>query len=337
MPSIGTTAAIVGCGDISSVHFDVLDQLPDVRLVAVVDKHPGRLAAASVAHAVPGYGGLVEMLDRERPTVVHICTPHSEHAWMAIACLDRGVNVVLEKPLASTLEEGRALVEAAARSRAQIAVCFQNRYNRPVQAMRAAIESGEIGAIVAAHATVIWHRTAEYFLDRPWRGTWSGGGGGLLMNQAIHTLDLLQWLVGAVDTVAGSTSTRVLAGVIEVEDTAEIMLTHASGVTSLFYATLANGVNSPVTIDIVTERAVLQLRGNLTVTHDDGTVNVVADLPGRPGERSYWGISHEALIRDFYDQLGAKTPFWIDPAEALKSLRIIQDVYAQSSVRISVR
>jgi len=87
---------------------------------------------------------------------------------------------------------------------------------------------------VAAHATVFWHRTAQYYRDRPWRGTWIGGGGGLLMNQAIHTLDLLQWLVGDVESVAGSVSTRSLADVIEVEDTAEITLNHASGVRSRF-------------------------------------------------------------------------------------------------------
>ena len=211
-------------------------------------------------------------------------------------------------------------------------MCFQNRYNLPVLAMRAAIESGDIGDIVAAHATVFWHRTAQYYRDRPWRGTWIGGGGGLLMNQAIHTLDLLQWLVGDVESVAGSVSTRSLADVIEVEDTAEITLNHASGVRSLFYATLANGVNSPVTIDIVTERATLQLRGDLTITHANGSVETVAESPARLGERSYWGISHQVLIRDFYDHLGDGAPFWINPREAFKSLRIIKDVYAQSFV-----
>ncbi|HZX99964.1 MAG TPA: Gfo/Idh/MocA family oxidoreductase [Dermatophilaceae bacterium] len=136
---------------------------------------------------------------------------------------------------------------------------------------------------MAAHATVFWHRAAQYYRDRPWRGTWIGVGGGLLMNQAIHTLDLLQWLVGDVESVAGSVSTRSLADVIEVEDTAEITLNHASGVRSLFYATLANGVNSPVTIDIVTERATLQLRGDLTITHANGSVETVAELPARLG------------------------------------------------------
>jgi len=330
--SAGITAAVVGCGDISAVHFDAIAQLPGVRLAAVVDDHPGRLQAASAAHGVPGFAGLIEMLDTVAPSVVHICTPHSEHSWMAVECLNRGIDVVSEKPLASTIAEAESLVEAADRSDARIAVCFQNRYNPTVVAMRALLDSGEIGPIVAAHATVVWHRAPAYYLDRPWRGTWAGSGGGLLMNQAIHTLDLLQWLVGDVVSTVGSASTRALADVIEVEDTADLRLEHTGGVHSVFYATLANAGNAPVTLDIVTEKATLSLRGDLVVTHDDGRVERVAEQTARPGERSYWGVSHQLLIADFYAGLGSGAPFWIDPREAMKSLRIIKDVYSQSLI-----
>jgi len=324
------TAAVVGCGDISALHLDALSRLPDVRLVALVDDDPGRLAAAVDAHGVPGYSDFVAMLDAENPTVVHVCTPHSEHAWMTLACLERGINVVTEKPLAHTLADGEALALAARRSSAKVGVCFQNRYNPTVAALKAALDSGELGSVVAAHATVVWHRAAAYYLDRPWRGTWSGSGGGLLMNQAIHTVDLVQWLVGDVASVVGGASNRSLRGVIEVEDTADFVLEHADGVRSVVFATLANAANAPVTIDVVTEKATLHLRGDLTIRHDDGRVEVVSDQPARPGERSYWGVSHELLVRDFYAQLDAPGAFWIDPDEALKSLRIVKQVYRQS-------
>lgn len=323
-------AAVVGCGDISALHFDALSRLPGVRLVAVVDEHPERLATAVTAHGAPGYADFVAMLDEQRPTVVHICTPHSEHAWMTLACLERGINVVTEKPLAHTLADGEALAAAAALGGAKVAVCFQNRYNPTVVALKAALNSGTLGAITAAHATVVWFRGAAYYRDRPWRGTWAGSGGGLLMNQAIHTVDLLQWLVGDVVKTTGGASNRSLQGVIEVEDTADFVLEHADGVRSVFFATLANAANAPVTIDIVTEKATLHLRGDLTIRYADGSVEVIADAPARPGERSYWGVSHELLIHDFYARLDEPGAFWIDPAEALKSLRIVKDVYAQS-------
>jgi UDP-N-acetyl-2-amino-2-deoxyglucuronate dehydrogenase len=322
--------AVVGCGDISAVHFDAIARLPDVQLVAVADEYPGRLAAASEAQRVPGYTDLAAMLDAERPDVVHVCTPHSEHAWMTLACLARGIAVVTEKPLAHTLAEGEALAEAAAASGTRVAVCFQNRYNPTVVALKAALDSGTLGRVLAAHATVVWHRTADYYLDRPWRGTWAGSGGGLLMNQAIHTVDLVQWLLGDVESVVGSAANRSLAGVIEVEDTADMVLEHAGGVRSVLYATLANAANAPVVIDIVTERATLHLRGALTITHADGRVDVVDEQLARPGERAYWGVSHELLIRDFYARLDEPGPFWIHPGEALKSLRIVKDLYSQS-------
>ncbi|MFJ4172119.1 Gfo/Idh/MocA family protein [Paenarthrobacter sp. NPDC089714] len=324
------TAAVIGCGDVSSVHFAALATLADAELVAVCDTNPERLEAAAAAHGVPGYASHLDLLEKVRPDVVHICTPHHLHASIAADCLEAGVSVIVEKPLAHTLEEGRRLIEVAERSTAKIAVCFQNRYNATSQAMRELLDGGTLGQVLGASATVMWHRSGDYYRDRPWRGTWAGGGGGLMMNQAIHTVDLLQWLVGDVAKVEGRASTRALAGVIEVEDTAEFVAEHENGARSVFFATLANAVNAPVTLDIVTENATLSLRGELTVTYADGRVDVIPERALESGGRAYWGVSHELLIRDFYAKLNHPEPFWISPAEAAKSLRIVKDVYAQS-------
>jgi predicted dehydrogenase len=325
-----TRAAVIGCGDVSTVHVQALQAMGAVDVVAVCDTDPGRRAAAASEHGVPAYADHLELLDTELPDVVHVCTPHHLHASIAIDCLERDVSVIVEKPLAHTLEEGRRLVEAAERSRAKIAVCYQNRYNATSETMQRLLAGGELGAVRGASATVLWSRLPEYYRDRPWRGTWAEGGGGLLMNQATHTVDLLQWLVGEVTHVQGHASTRSLGEVIEVEDTAEFIATHSSGATSVFYATLANADNAPVTIDIVTERATLSLRGDLTVTYDDGTVVTVPERSLETGGRSYWGVSHELLIKDFYARLDDPDAFWISPAEAEKSLRIVKEVYSQS-------
>ncbi|RAX46291.1 gfo/Idh/MocA family oxidoreductase [Arthrobacter sp. AQ5-06] len=323
-------AAVIGCGDVSAVHFEALSKLDGAELVAVCDTDPERLAAAAAAYGVPGFADHLSLIERLRPDVVHICTPHDQHASPAADCLERGVNVIVEKPLAHTLAEGRRLSEAAEKSTAKIAVCFQNRYNATSQAMHALLSSGGLGGVVGASATVMWQRSPEYYVNRPWRGTWAGGGGGLMMNQAIHTVDLLQWLVGEVVSVSGHASTRFLGETIEVEDTAEFVSVHANGARSAFYATLANAVNAPVTLDIVTEKATLSLRGDLTVTYSDGRVEVVPERVVESGGRAYWGVSHELLINDFYSRLGDDGPFWINPGEAEKSLRIVKDVYLQS-------
>ena len=322
--------AVIGCGDISALHFDAIATVPDATLVAVCDTDPGRLRTAAQTLGVPAYLDHVHLFDELKPDVVHICTPHDTHAELAVAALERGIHVILEKPLAHTRDEADRLLLAAEASSARIAVCFQNRYNAPVQAASAALATGDLGAVLGASATVLWHRNADYYLDRPWRGRWSTGGGGLLMNQAIHTLDLVQWLVGPVSSVRGNASTRALDDVIEVEDTAEMVLTHDNGARSVFYATLAHTSNAPVDIEIVTERATLHLRGDLTITHADGTVETVTERKTAEGERAYWGVSHELLIQDFYAGLGTDAPFWIGPIEARASFDIIQDVYDQS-------
>lgn len=329
-------AAVIGCGDVSAVHLQAIVDLPQAWLSAVCDTDSARLDAAKAAYGVPGFPDHVSLIETMKPDVVHIATPHNTHASIAADCLERGVNVIVEKPLAHTLEEGRRLVEAARASSAKIAVCFQNRYNVTAQAMHKLISSGELGEVVGASATVMWHRNADYYRSRPWRGSWEGGGGGLMMNQAIHTVDLLQWLMGDVVSLAGNSSTRVLGETIAVEDTAEFVAEHANGARSLFYASLANSVNAPVTLDIVTEKATLSLRGDLTVTYGDGRVDVYPEMERDPekevptGGRAYWGLSHELLIKDFYARIGEPGPFWIDPDEAFKSLSIIKALYRQS-------
>lgn len=347
---------MVGCGDISAQHFAAIEALAAegvASLAAVVDRDPQRREAAAGAHGVPGYETLGAALAGGGIDVVHLCTPHGEHARDALEALAAGVHVLTEKPVAHTLGDAEQLIEAADRAwdknRVQLGVCFQNRYNAPVRAMRELLDDGSLGAVLGAEATVMWSRPPAYYESRPWRGTWAGSGGGLLMNQAIHTLDLLQWLVGPATVVGGGASTRALAGVIEVEDTADIVLEHAAhdagtrpdgaphpdgqlsrGVRSVFFATNANGVNAPVTLDIQTERAELSLRGALTVWYADGRIETVEEAGVLAGERSYWGASHQLLIADFYRSLGARERFWIGAAEATESLRIIKDVYARS-------
>lgn len=323
-------AAVIGCGDVSFVHFEAISKLEGVELAAVCDTDPERLQVAAATHGVAGFADVQDLLAAFTPDVVHICTPHNQHATLAAAFLERGVHVIVEKPLAHTLAEGRLLVEVARRTRTKIGVCYQNRYNATSQAMRRLLTDGGLGRIIGASATVMWQRDAAYYVNRPWRGSWEGGGGGLMMNQAIHTVDLVQWLVGNVTSVTGNAATRFLGDTISVEDTAEFVAEHSNGARSVFYATLANAVNAPVTMDIVTEEATLSLRGDLTVTYADGRVELIPERRGVSGGRAYWGASHELLIADFYAQLGNDAPFWIDPVEAEKSLRIVKDVYRQS-------
>ena len=323
-------AAVVGCGDISVVHLDAIAAIEGAELVAVVDSDPAARAAAGGKWEVPAYADHRLMLEQVRPDVVHVCTPHDQHVEPAIDCLRSGVPVLVEKPVAATMTEAHRLIDAAAvHPSTKIGICLQNRYNATARTIRDMIDSGELGRVLGGSGTVLWHRTQAYYDAKPWRGRRDRAGGGVLINQAIHTLDLLQWLIGPVASVAGRAD-HYGPTQTDVEDTAQLALTHDSGARSVFFASNVNPVDAPVTLQIVTERAVFDLRGDLTISHADGRVEVVEERRASSSGRSYWGVSHELLIADFYARLADPEPFWIGPAAASASLEIICELYALS-------
>ncbi|MDT7580582.1 MAG: UDP-N-acetyl-2-amino-2-deoxyglucuronate dehydrogenase [Pseudonocardiales bacterium] len=325
--------AVAGCGDIAAVHLDAILADPDVEPVGVCDVDAGRRDAAARRAGCPGFADLTALLDAVAPDVVHVCTPHDRHADLAAQCLARGVSVLLEKPVAHSLAAGERLAMAAEDSTAVLGVCFQNRYNDTARALRELLDGGALGRVLGGRASVHWFRDADYYARRDWRGRWATAGGGVLMNQAIHTLDLLQWYLGPVTDVRGTAATLALHGRIEVEDTAAMRLRHRTPdgeATSIFHASNNHVENAPVTVEIVTEHARARLETDLTVTYDDGRVDVVRAATAAAGERAYWGVSHALLIEDFYRHVRAGKHFWIDAPAALETLRIIDAVYDQS-------
>jgi len=326
-----TRAAVIGCGDVSVVHLQGIEKLDGADLAGVCDTDAGRAGAAAERYGVPAFTGHRELLDAVRPDVVHVCTPHDQHAAVAIDCLDAGVAVLVEKPVAHTVAEADRLLAAARRQPGvKIGVCLQNRYNTAARTARDLLGSGELGRVRGGSATLLWHREPAYYQARPWRGRKDVSGGGVLINQAIHTLDLMEWLLGDVVRVRGHAGRYALDG-IDVEDTASVLLDHTGGARSVVFATVANVVDSPVTIEIVTERAVLLIRGDLTVSHADGRIETVTEPVASTGGRAYWGASHELLIADFYRTLADPDPFWISPQEGARSLRVIQQIYDRNS------
>jgi len=326
-------AAVVGCGDISAVHLAALGDLGGVELVGVCDVDPGRAAAAAEAHGTSSYTDHRLMLDSLEPDVVHVCTPHDQHVPVAVDCMERGVHVVLEKPVAHTLSAAQPLLDAGrANPDVKVAVCFQNRYNRAAQEVYRLLADGSLGAVQGASATVAWHRTPEYYARGPWRGQRRRSGGGVLMNQAIHTLDLVQWFLGPVTEVSSQVGTLALGDYVDVEDTAQLVMDHESGSRSVLFATLANAVDSPVTIEIDTEQARLLIRGDLTVTYADGRTEVVEERRATSTGRAYWGVSHELLVADFYRTLDDPEPFWIGPTEGVAALAVLHEVYRDAGL-----
>ena len=328
-----TTAAVVGIGDISGNHLQAIVDHPAIDLVAVCDIVPERAAAAAKLWGVRGFTDVDELLREIHPDVVHITLPHHLHASVAAAALKAGSHVLTEKPVAESYGAGVELARVARESGRTLGVCFQNRYNDTSVAMRRLVDDGTYGPVLSARASVWWHRDAAYYRASPWRGTWREAGGGVLINQTIHTLDLLCWLLGAPESVSGMAANLTHGGITEVEDTAAITMRHPGGVCSTYFATNSHGENAPVELELVFESATVRLQdGQLLAATPEGDVQVLASDLAAEGERSYWGTSHARLIADFYAHLSAEKPFWIDADAALVSLGVLRDTYIASGL-----
>ncbi|SDE25705.1 Gfo/Idh/MocA family protein [Glycomyces harbinensis] len=234
--------AVVGCGVIGRLHAEVAANSPDLEVAALVD--PYAPSAESVSELLTGLGqaaprvhvDLAAALAEGGIDVVVVCTLSGTHAALALEALEAGLHVVVEKPLDVALEPARRLREAAAERPDQVvAVISQHRHDTASLAVRRALDAGRFGRVASATANVDWFRTQEYYDSAAWRGTWALDGGGALMNQGVHTLDLLLWFLGEpVDVVAHTA--RLAHERIEVEDVAVAILRFASGALATLHA-----------------------------------------------------------------------------------------------------
>lgn len=338
-------AAIVGCGDVSVVHAESLAAMQAeglVELAAICDSDPERAQSAQAMYGVPSYTDHRALLESGNIDVVHVTTPHHQHTEASLDALAAGVDVITEKPLAHSRAEARRFVDEAGRltqspqnggSRPpRIGVCLQNRYNVSSMRMRQLLDSGELGSILGAYASVVWTRSEAYYRAKPWRGRWDKAGGGLLINQALHTLDLTQWLMGPVTNTTGNATSRVYGHVSQVEDTCEAVFEHGPDLRTTFYGTLTAPRHRSVELEITGENGTACIgTAGFSVTFGDGTVLTVPERVAASPGRSYWGVSHELLIRDFYGTREDTDPFWITPSEAAKCLDMVFDIYDQSA------
>lgn len=328
-----TTAAVVGIGDISTIHLQAIAANDQVELVGVCDIVPERAEQAAQQWGVPAFTDHQQLLEQARPEVVHITLPHHLHVPVALDVLAAGAHVLTEKPLGHTYQSAQRLADAARSAAPKLGVCFQNRYNPTSVALQQALAGGKYGAVLGARAAVWWDRDQAYYQRAPWRGRWDQGGGGVLINQTIHTIDLLCWLLGAPERVAGSAASLDRQPPVEVEDAATVLMHHPGGVRSTFFATNNHVGNAPVELELTCERGVLRFAdGELRAVAPDGSATLLAADVQATGARSYWGKSHQLLVDDFYRRLGDPEPFWIDADAALVSLGVLRTVYVQSGL-----
>jgi len=231
--------AIIGCGRISYKHVEALiNNAEETELVAVCDvikenaeKRKNEYKKAFESHDVKLYTDYEEMIAEEEIDVVTIATESGYHPEIAIKCMNKGMHVICEKPMALSIEDADKMIQCAKDNNVKLSVCHQNRFNAPIQQLRKAVNGDRFGKLINGTARILWNRNMGYYEQAPWRGTWKLDGG-TLMNQCIHNIDLLQWMLGGeVDTVYAQSDTFIRD--IEAEDFGAIMIRFKNGAIGL--------------------------------------------------------------------------------------------------------
>lgn len=326
-------AVIIGLGAISAVHTAALVQNDFATIAAICDIDTAKLVktAAEIPYPVRTYTDYKAMLAEVKPEVVHVCTPHFLHKPMAIDSMLAGADVYLEKPAALNYEEGLEILNVEKQTGRHVCVSFQNRVIPTNLTAKAIIDSGELGAFLGARAFMTWNRSGAYYTESPWRGRFATEGGGVLMNQSIHTLDMLYYLGGKIDHTLGTASLRKNADIIEEEDTAEATITYANGKTAIFYATNCNVTDASVLIEVYLEKGKLLLQDNkLYKDCGKGYEVVVDDSDQMALGKLVWGNGHAMMMKRFYHALDGGNDYYCTLEDALPVLKVIGDIYKAS-------
>lgn len=326
-----TGFALIGCGKISRKHYKVIPSLPDAALVYACDSRLDR--AGEVAAQVQGCtptDDYDELLADPAVSVVSICTPSGTHASLGLQAARAGKHVIIEKPLALRIDEADRLIETCDRRGVKLFVVQQNRYNRPVQALRRALEKDRLGHVFLGTVRVLWNRSQDYYNDELWRGTWAQDGG-VLTNQASHHIDLLIWMMGEVESVFARG--RTVMHNIETEDLGVVLIKFRNGGLGVIEATTCvQPKDLEGSINLYGEGGTVEI-GGFAATElktwsfkapapEDATI--FQDWGKNPVD---FGYNHREFYADALQSMRSGQAGLLDGIEGRKSLEVINAIY----------
>jgi predicted dehydrogenase len=339
--------ALIGCGRISPFHIDAFVNNKDCMILeAVCDPVTERAEeqAEGYRRQIPEtlqrtaprcYADYKKMLAEIKPDIVTVATESGKHPEIAINCLNAGANVICEKPMALSTKDADAMISAAKKAGRKLAVCLQNRFNPPVRRLRDAVEAGRFGRLLHSMIQIRWYRSPAYYADAAWRGTW-GQDGGTLMNQCIHGIDLLQWVMGE-DPVRVHAQTRRYIRPIEAEDFGAAIVEFKNGAVGIIEGTVcvfSGDLNETLSVFGEKGSAVI---GGISVNkmetwrlEDADSVGDTEEKVRGPDEEApptVYGLGHSALFRDFALSVEENREPLIDGEAGKKSLELILAIY----------
>ncbi len=322
---------IIGCGCIFTMHATSCDHLENATLVGVCDIKKDRADAAAKKYNVKAYYDYKELIDKEKPDVVHVCVPHYLHPIISRYALEHGVNVLCEKPMSIKYEDGVENVRIAKEKGLKYGIIFQCRYNNSSKLVKENLENGRLGKVISARVTLTWCKPDSYYSLSDWKGTWDKEGGGVIIDQAIHSIDLANWFINdEIEDVQAHLSNRG-HDIMEVDDTGEGFIRYKNGATLAFWAMNNYGCDDPIEIRMLCENGkVVMSYDDVKIDFNDGTtLSTSTENDGiyYEGGKDYWGFQHIRQIADFYSAVEQNREPQINGEEALKIQKLICEIY----------
>jgi UDP-N-acetyl-2-amino-2-deoxyglucuronate dehydrogenase len=349
---------IVGAGKVAPTHAAALQALPESQLAGICSQSFDSAQRLAAQYDVPAYHTVEDMIVKGGVQAVLITTPHPAHAAPALEAMALGAHVMVEKPLASSLEDCDAMLAAAKKQNAKLAMISQRRLYAPSQRIKRAIETGKLGRLILGTVTMFGWRSQEYYESDAWRGTWAGEGGGVLVNQAPHQLDLLQWFMGDIDELYGCWS-NLNHPYIEVEDTALAVIRFRNGALgnilvsnsqnpALYCRVSVHGSNG-ASMSVQTDGDAMFIAGMSTVT--EPPINDVWTVPEEAGMLAQWQREdqnffqtvdttryyHQLQIQDFLQSILEDRAPMVTGEEGRKTVEIFTAIYRSQRERRPIK
>jgi len=323
---------ILGGGNISDTHARAAAAIPGVTVAACYGSNRERTSQLASRHDAVVYDDLERFLSHKPMDIVAIGSPSGRHAEQGIAAARHGLHVLSEKPLDITTKRADELIEACKAARVKLGVFFQDRLRPAMVELKRLVDDGALGKLVMIAGRVRWYRPPEYYSSSKWRGTWALDGGGALMNQAIHTVDLVQWLYGPVSRVSATVATRVHD--IEVEDTAAAVLDFTSGAIGTIEASTSLFPGYPRRLELTGSEGTVIVEGDTIVQRDlRGTTAAGEAAPPVRLENVASPVvsdasAHQRVLEDFIAAIREDRTPATDGLEARRSVELVETIYA---------
>ena len=343
---MGLRYAIIGCGRISPNHIAaaIENKLEIVALCDIeVQKMEDTINSFNLPNNIKKYTDYKELLKSENIQLIAICTESGKHGQIALDCIESGVNLIIEKPISLSLEEADLIIEKSKAKNIKVSACHQNRFNKSVQKIREAVEDKRFGKLMHGTAHIRWNRGEDYYKQAPWRGTWEQDGGAL-MNQCIHNIDLLRWMMGDEITEVVGMTDNLIHGFIDAEDLGMALVRFSNGSYGIIEGTTnIYPKNLEETLYIFGEKGTVKAGGKSVNLIEEWQFADNLDNPEEVKEKYHenppnvYGFGHNPLYTDVIDAIKNDRQPYVTAVDGRNALELVLAIYKSAAEGKSVK